>query len=159
MRDLVIAFLLGTLIVAGGAFWYETKQSEDFAKALKLLKAGELATAYTRAMAAYRDEDPRIAIWELTHLIALEQEDLKLGLETNGALAGLMLTHARLARLYHQQGREVEAQTNADEAISFMRKLPGPDTAVTNLAGLLARLQELDDREKLTRSHEQGSTP
>jgi spore cortex formation protein SpoVR/YcgB (stage V sporulation) len=154
MRELVIAFLLGALVAAGGAFWYEDRQTQDFAQALKLLKSGEYATAYTRAMAAYRQEEPSIAIWELNHLVALEQEDLKLGLETNGAMAGLMLTHARLAKLYRQEGREAEARTNASEAITMMRGLPRPDTSVSNLTTLLVRLEEFDAREKQKRSHE-----
>ncbi|HLH52350.1 MAG TPA: hypothetical protein VKY92_01845 [Verrucomicrobiae bacterium] len=138
----------------GAAVWYETRQTQDFAQALKLLKSGELATAYTRAMSAYRQEEPSIAIWELSHLVALEQENLELGLETNGAVAGLMLTHARLAKLYHQEGREAEAQTNADEAISLMRKLPKPDAMVTKMAMLLIRLQSFDARDKQRRTHE-----
>jgi hypothetical protein len=56
MRDLVIAFLSGALIVAGGAFWYETKRTEQVVEALKLLKSGEEATAYSRAMSAYWNE-------------------------------------------------------------------------------------------------------
>lgn len=154
MRDLIIAFLLGALVAAGGAFWYEAKQREQFAQALKLLRSGEEATAYTRAMSAYRDEDPKIAIWELTHLVAIEKENLNLGLETNGELAGLMLTHARLARLYHQEGREAEAQTNADEAMVLMGKLHKPDPAITNMATLLVRLRDFDDGEKQKRRHE-----
>lgn len=39
MRELVIAFLLGALVAAGAAVWYETKQTQDFAQALKLLKS------------------------------------------------------------------------------------------------------------------------
>jgi|SRR5579862_3034414 len=154
MRELVIAFLSGALVAAGAAVWYETRQTQDFAQALKLLKSGEFATAYTRAMSAYRQEEPSIAIWELSHLVALEQENLKLGLETNGAVAGLMLTHARLAKLYHQESREAEAGTNADKAIAFMRTLPRPDTSVTNLTALLLRLQEFDAREAQNRDHD-----
>ncbi len=154
MRNLLIGFLAGAVIVGGTAFWCEIKHTQEFGQALKLLKSGEEASAYTRAMSAYRDGDPSIAIWELTHLVALEKEELDLGVQTNGPLAELMLTHARLAKLYHHQGREAEAQTNADEAICFMRKLPRPDTTVTNLATLLVRLQEFDAREKQRRSRE-----
>jgi hypothetical protein len=154
MRELVIAFLLGALVAAGAAVWYETKQTQDFAQALKILKSGEYATAYTRAMSAYRKEQPGVAIWELSHLVALEQENLKIGFETNEVLAGLMLTHARLAKLYHQEGQEDPAGTNANEAISIMRRLPRPDQTVTNLTTLLVRLEEFDGREPQNRSHD-----
>lgn len=154
MRDLLLAFFLGAIIVGGAAFWYETRQRDEFSRALKLLKSEGYATAYVRAMAAYRDEEPTIAIWELTHLAALEQEEVKLGVETKGASAGLMLTYARLAKLYHQQGHEAAAETNAAQAIFYMRTLPRPDTTVTNLPTLLARLQEFDAREKQRRNHE-----
>ena len=147
MREVVVAFLCGALVAARGAFWHEKEQSQKFSEALKLLKSGEFATAYSRAMAAYKHQEPSIAIWELSHLIALEQDEVKSGFGTNGSLAGLMLTHARLAKLYHQEGREAEAITNADEAISYMRKLPRPDTTATNLPTLLVRLKEFDDHE------------
>ena len=100
MRDLFVAFLLGALVAAGGAFWHETRQTEEFRRALRLLKSGEEATAYSRAMAAYRQEEPSIAIWELNKLVSVEQENLNLNLETNATRMGLMLTHARLAKLF-----------------------------------------------------------
>jgi hypothetical protein len=60
-----------------------------------------------------------------------------------------------LAKLYHQKGLEAEAVTNADKAIALMRRLPRPDTNVTNLTTLLVRLQTFDAREAQKRA---GST-
>ena len=151
MRDLLLAFFLGVLIAGGVAAWYEINQMNQVSNSLKLLKSGEYAAAYTRAMSAYRQEQPAIAIWELTHLLQTEHDELELGIDRRASLTELMLTHARLAKLYQQQGQEAQAQTNAQQAISFMQQLPKPDTTVTNLPSLLARLQEFDARENLRR--------
>ncbi len=143
---MIFALIFGALLGGMGVFLYMSKKSE---RTIKILENGESADATGRAMQAYQHEDPAIAIWELRHLADREAEQIRRErIYTNAAKAALLMTRARLARLYQKQGKEPEAQTNAQVAISLLREFPGNNTTATNLAGLLEFLRATDARAK-----------
>ena len=142
MREIVIAFVVGGLIAGAAVFCYMAKESHQ---TLSVFEGTEHAHARSRAMQAYQHEEPAVAIWELRHLADLEAEELHQGtVYTNEARAALLMTRARLARLYHHEGREPEAQTNANLAILLLNELSPTNSTVTNLTTLLERLQRTD---------------
>jgi hypothetical protein len=127
-------------------FFYTSKQSE---RTLKIFAGAESAGATRRAMQAYQHEDPAVAIWELRHLADREAEELRRErVYTNAATAALLMTRARLARLYHEQGKDPEAETNAQLAIALLRGFPGNNTTATNLDSLLEFLRATDAKAK-----------
>jgi len=146
MRDMIFALIFGLLLGGTGVFLYMSKKSQ---RAINSFQAAESADATGRAMQAYQHEDPAIAIWELRHLADREAEQLRQELVyTNAAKAELLMTRARLARLYHEQGKEPEAQTNAQLAISLLREFPGNNATATNLSSLLEFLRATDAKAK-----------
>jgi hypothetical protein len=146
MRDMIFALIFGALLGGTGAFLYMSKKSE---RAIKIFEAAESAGATDRAMQGYQHEDPAIAIWELRHLADREAEQLRRErVYTNAAKAALLMTRARLAKLYHEQGKEPEAQTNAQIAISLLRGFPGNNTTATNLSSLLDFVRATDAKAK-----------
>ncbi len=146
MREVIISLFLGALLAGTGVFLYMSKKSEQ---TLEIFEGAESAHAESRAMQAYQHEDHAIAIWELRHLADRQAEEVrKERVYTNEARAALLMTRARLAKLYQEQGRESEAQTNAQIAVSMLSAFPGTNTTVTNLASLLERLRETDSRAK-----------
>lgn len=152
MRDMIFALIFGALLGGMGVFWYLSKKSE---RAINRFAAAESADATGRAMQAYQHEDPAIAIWELRHLAEREAEQLRQErVYTNAAKAALLMTRARLARLYHEQGKEPEAQTNAQIAISLLSGFPGNNATATNLSSLLEFLRATDAKAKKERKYE-----
>src|SRR5690348_4553955 len=146
MRDMIFALIFGLLLGGIATFAYLSKIYEQ---RLKNLEAVESTVATSRAMQAYQNEEPAIAIWELRHLADLEAQQLhQEHVYTNAAKAALLMTRARLAKLYHAQGKEPEAQTNAQSAISLLRGFPGNRTTATNLESLLEFVRETDDKAK-----------
>jgi hypothetical protein len=146
MREIVFVLVFGVLLGGAAAFLYMSKESEQ---TLKNIEGAESARADSRAMQAYQHEDPAIAIWELRHLADRQAEEVrKERTYTNEAKAALLMTRARLAKLYHEQGREREAQTNAQIAISMLSAFPGTNATVTNLPSLLERLRQTDTQAK-----------
>ena len=146
MRDMIFALIFGLLLGGTGVFLYMSKKSQ---RAIHSFQAAESANATGRAMQAYQHEDPAIAIWELLHLADREAEQLRQELVyTNAAKAELLMTRARLARLYLEQGKELEAQTNAQLAISLLREFPGNNATATNLSSLLEFLRVTDAKAK-----------
>ena len=146
MRDMIFALIFGLLLGGIVMFAYVSKK---FEQNLKIFESAESAGATSRAMQAYQHEDPAIAIWELRHLADIEGEHLRReGVYTNAAKAALLMTRARLAKLYHAQGKEPEAQTNAQIAISLLSGFPGNRTTATNLESLLEFLRATDDKAK-----------
>ncbi len=146
MRDMTFALIFGVLLGAIGMFFYVSSRCE---RTLKIFEGSESATATSRAMQAYQHEDPAIAIWELRHLADREADELRRErVYTNSAKASLLMTKARLARLYHEQGKDPEAQTNAQTAISLLREFPGNNTTATNLESLLEFLRATDAKAK-----------
>src|SRR5215210_4029998 len=115
MREIFIAFILGALLAGSGVFLYMTNDSQQM---LSTFEEAESARAAIRAKQAYQHEEPTIAIWELRHLADMQTDELRQEqVYTNEVRAALLMTRARLAKLYHEQGRESEAQTNAQIAI------------------------------------------
>src|SRR6267154_5291824 len=112
MREIVIALVLGALMAGVGVFWYMAKESQQ---TLSIFEGAEFARASSRAMQAYQHEEPAIAIWELRHLADMEAEQLRRErVTTNEVKVAMLITRARLAKLYLQQRLELEAQTNAN---------------------------------------------
>lgn len=146
MREILIAFTLGALLAGAGVFFYISWESQQFRT---IFEGAEAARASTRAKQAYQHEEPAIAVWELRHLADLQTEELrKERVATNEIRAGLMMTRARLAKLYNQQGREAEAQTNANIAIRLLNEMAKTNPTVTNLATLLEHIQRSDAKAK-----------
>jgi hypothetical protein len=142
MRDMIFALIFGVLLGGMAVFFYMSSQSE---RTVNNFAGAQSAGATSRAMQAYQHEDPAIAIWELRHLADREAEQLRRErVYTNAATAALLMTRARLARLYHEQGKDPEAQTNAQLAISLLRGFPGNNTTATNLESLLEFLRATD---------------
>jgi len=143
---MIFALIFGALLGGTGVFFYISKKSE---RAIKIFEDAESAGATGRAMQAYQHEDPATAIWELRHLADREGERLRRErVYTNAAKAALLMTRARLAKLYYDQGKEPEAQTNAQIAISLLRGFPGNNTTATNLSSLLEFLRATDAKAK-----------
>ena len=139
MREILIALFVA-LLAGVGVFLYMEKESDQ---TLKIFEGAESSRAYSRAMQAYQHEAPAIAIWELSHLAErLTEEVRQERVYTNEAKATLLMTRARLAKLYHERGKEHEAQTNAQIAISMLSAFRGTNTTVTNLASLLEHLRQ-----------------
>ena len=146
MRDMIFALVFGALLGGMAVFLYMSNKSE---RTIKTLEGRESASATDRAMQAYQHEQPDIAIWELRHLADREAEQLRRErVYTNAAKAALLMTRTRLARLYHEQGKEPQAQTNAQLAISLLRGFPGNNTTATNLESLLEFLRATDAKAK-----------
>jgi hypothetical protein len=146
MRDMIFALIFGALLGGTGVFLYMSKKSE---RAIKVFEDAHSAVATGRAMQAYQHEDASIAIWELRHLADREAEQLRRErVYTNAAKTELLMTRARLAKLYRDQGKEPEAQTNAQIAISLLRELPGNNSTATNLSSLLEFLRATDAKAK-----------
>ena len=144
MRETIIAFILGTLLAAAGVFVHMMKQEQ---KVLSIFKEGESARAAQRAKQAYQHEEPAIAIWELRHLVDVQTDKFrKEQVHTNEARAVLLITRARLAKLYHEQGREAEAQSNAQIAIKLLEAFSRTNNTVMNLPTLLEHLGRTDSR-------------
>lgn len=143
---MIFALVFGLLLGGIALFAYMSKKLE---RDLKVFEGAESAAATSRAMQAYQHEDPAIAIWELRHLADSEGEQLRREhVYTNAAKAALLMTRARLAKLYHAQGKDPEAQTNAQIAISLLAGFPGNRTTATNLESLLEFLRQTDDKAK-----------
>lgn len=86
-----------------------------------------------------------IAIWELRHLADVQAEELRAGrTDTNAAAAALLMTRARLAKIYQEQGRTAEAQTNAQLALKLLGGLPVPSRKITNMETLLENVRKTD---------------
>src|SRR5690349_21490881 len=146
MRDMIFALIFGVLLGGIVMFAYMSKK---FEQNLKSLEGVESARAASRAMQAYQHEDPAIAIWELRHLAESEGEQLRRErIYTNAAKAALLMTRARLAKLYHARGKDPEAKTNAQIAISLLLGFPGNRTTATNLDSLLEFVRATDDKAK-----------
>lgn len=142
MRDMIFALIFGVLLGGLGVFLFMSMQSE---RTVKVLEGAAATSATRRAMQAYQHENPPIAIWELHHLADLEAEQVRRErVYTNEARAALLMTRARLARLYHEQGNDPAAQTNSQIAISLLRDFPGNNTTATNLESLLEFLRLTD---------------
>jgi hypothetical protein len=145
MRKFIIGLILGALLAVFGMFFYMENLLED---TVKTLNEAEIAKAHSQAMQAYQHEAPNIAIWELRHLADIETDQLQHErVYTNEIRGSLIVTRARLAKLYHGEGLENEAQTNAQIAISLLKTYSGKQT-VTNLTSLLDHLQEADEQLK-----------
>ena len=147
MRNIVF-LLTGALFAGAGVFIFMAKDTE---RALTLFQTAECARASSRAMQAYQHEEPGIAVWELHHLADIETEYLQRGggdYGSNGMKSALMVTRSRLAKLYHQQGRKAEAQTNANAAIQLFSELAATNASVTNLESLLECLSRADAQAK-----------
>ncbi len=139
---MIFALIFGVLLGGLCVFLFMSMQSE---RSIKTFEDVEAAAATRRAMEAYQHEDPVIAIWELRHLADREAEQFRHEhVYTNQAKAALLMTRARLARLYHQQGNEPAAQTNSEIAISLLREFPGNNSTATNLESLLEFLRLTD---------------
>ena len=146
MRDMIFALIFGALLGGTGLYLYMSKNSE---RTIGSFQTAESAGATGRAMQAYQHEEPAIAIWELRHLADREGEQLRREpVYTNAAKAELLMTRARLAKLYHEQGKELEAQTNAQIAIDLLRGFPGNNATATNLSSLLEFLRATDAKAK-----------
>lgn len=143
---MIFALIFGLLLGGIVTFVYLSK---NFDRKLTALEDAKSTATTSRAMQAYQHEDPAIAIWELRHLADSEGEELRREtVYTNAAKAELLMTRARLAKLYHAQGRDPEAQTNAQIAISLLSGFPGNRTTATNLESLLKFVRETDDKAK-----------
>ena len=146
MHKILAALAAGTVIGGLAAWCYVTKEWEDV---FPEFTRPEYDHAYKRAMQAYYQQEPRIAIWELAHLATLQEELLgRERVHTNELRASLVLTRARLARLYTQTDKQPEAATNAGIAIHLLSGFSGTNTLATNLPTLLEHLQRFDDRER-----------
>ncbi len=58
------------------------------------------------------------------------------------------MTRTRLAELYHEQGKEPEAQTNAQLATSLLRGFAGKTTTATDLESPFCPPSELAKNER-----------
>jgi hypothetical protein len=142
MRELLVAFIVDAVLAGAGVFLFIARESQQ---TQSVFQGARSAYAMSRAMQAYQHEEPAVAVWELRHLADMQSEELRdERVHTNEVRAALLMTRARLAKLYHEQGREPEAQTNAQMAIA----LPGTNTTVTNLPSLLDRLRQTDAQSK-----------
>jgi hypothetical protein len=147
MRETFL-FLLGALLAGLGVFVYMAKDTQQ---ALGIFEGAEYAQASSRTLQAYQHEPPAIAIWELRHLADIETEQLRVGgrtYGTNGMRIALMITQSRLAKLYHEQAMEAEAQTNAAAAICLLNVASATNSTITNLTSLLERLERTDAQAK-----------
>ncbi len=139
---MIFALIFGVLLGGLCVFLFMSMQSE---RSIKTFENIESSAATRRAMQAYQHEDAAIAIWELRHLADREAEQIRHEhVYTNEAKASLLMTRARLARLYHQQGNDPAAQTNSEIAISLLRGFPGNNRTATNLQSLLEFLRLTD---------------
>ena len=142
----VFSFFAGALLGGSGVCYF---MSRTFDQTLALLALGDAAKAEVRAMVAYQHEKPVVAIWELRQFIESQRERVRRNpTESRELQAGLFLAYGRLAKLYAQEGRDIDADANAKLAIGIYREIFPTKTTITNLSTLLELIQRLDHRAK-----------
>jgi len=145
-------FVVGLLLGVGGTYFfgmaYWGKQTAD---GLVMIKQAELAESGEKAFDAYQHESQPIAIYALSrYLASLKEMEDQIGSENPVLLTkmdvhfDMMLTHARLAKVYAAMGQpELSRQQLADalQCASQEHKLQ----TITNqavLAEILARVDK-----------------
>jgi hypothetical protein len=142
----IMSFIVGAMIAGAGVWYWMAHETEQ---TIGLLALGEASKNEARAMKAYQHEPSSVAIWEFRHLAEMQSEYLRRQVGDPLYLQfGLFLSHGRLAKLYHQQGREGDAQRHSEMAIAVYRQFSRTNSAITNLTRLLEALQKIDESAK-----------
>jgi hypothetical protein len=117
------------------------------ARTFALLKFTELGEAEARASQAYQHESSPVAIYALSEALEAEQETAQSGgtpfLSKQSLSMDLMLTHARLAKLYRKTGRTNLSAQHLAEALKYTGAANN-NQGITNEAALIDFVARVD---------------
>ena len=115
----VIAFLIGAMLGALGAFAYSGKM---IAESVVLLKTLELRKSADPALEAYKHEKPKVGIWALSQHLKLIDELNEIEYPSRWELdTHAIITHARLAKLHDTLNLPKGKARHTHEAIALAK--------------------------------------
>jgi hypothetical protein len=149
-----LACLMGGLLLGAAAVYLvesgrNVRGGADRADTSEFIKLGETGE---RAFSAYRHETKPVAIYELSqYLAALQKAEDSPGLAAympkGGLRSDMMLTHARLAKLYAATDQPSLSTQHIAQALECA-KTAGPWSSVKNWTALEQRVARIDRNAK-----------
>jgi hypothetical protein len=140
----VIAGLVAGMAI--GDIAAQTGAGRGAANMFQTLKFTELGDSENRAYQAYQHESIPVAIYALSVSLDKMKEAAQIGetrlLSKEILATDLMLTHARLAKLYEQTGQSDVAAQHLNEALNYAKA--GRQTWITNRDSLMNFVAKLD---------------
>ena len=153
-----IAFITGIFLGWAVGSYRQAKFTQE---AVLLLKEIDLNGIQTRANTAYASQSSEVVIWELKHLVESFQEAIRLGCQEPKSLKlQLFLAHARLARIYHAEKQQENAEREFRDACSYYNE-SYPSAKIEGFDTLLDRLDRFDKIDGIQRksSNDVNTTP
>jgi hypothetical protein len=142
-------FCIGSLIVGLviGCFAELIWAGGTIANTIACLEMTSVGEMENRAFQAYLHESAPVAIYALTQALNKEKEAEQLGgtpfMSKQIISVDLLLTHARLAKLYAQTGQTNLSSQHFEEALNYA-KTEGKLQTITNQAALLDFVAKID---------------
>ncbi|MEI6195224.1 MAG: hypothetical protein WCS42_12935 [Verrucomicrobiota bacterium] len=142
-------YCCGVCLIAGMAIGYVSAQVRDggiIANTMACLNLTDLGESSKRAQNAYQHESRPVAIYALTELLDKQNATDHIGetafMSKQIISIDLMLTHARLAKLYAEDGQTNLSEQHFNEAINCAKV--GKKSTITNRDTLMDFVTKID---------------
>ena len=142
-------FCCGGFLIAGLAIGYVAAQVRDggiIANTLACLEMTNLGESSERAQKAYQHESLPVAIYALTELLDKQKAAEQIGetafMSKQIISIDLMLTHARLAKLYTEAGQTNLSEQHFTEALNYAKA--DSKLTITNRETLMDFVAKID---------------
>jgi|SRR5208282_1412001 len=132
--------------VAVGCFYTQARTGRVVANTFATLEFSDLGESSERAQNAYQHENAPVAIYALTEVLDKQKAAERIGetafISKQIISIDLMLTHARLAKLYAQVGQTNLSAQHIEEALDYART--DSKLAITNKDTLMDFVAKID---------------
>ena len=139
----------GGCLITGLVIGYYAAKGRDgsvAANTMAILQFTDMAQAEARAIQAYKHESVPVAIYAMTELLQRQKAAEQIGetpfLSKQIMSVDLMLTHARLAKLYGEAGETNLSEQHFAEALHYAEADGKP--AITNRDTLMGFVEKID---------------